>query len=113
MDQQKQEITLAVAAKIKYFRRINGLSQEELALRANLNPAYYGQVERGLKCPTVDTLYKIAQAMDLSLSELLRIDAFPGYIKEYDQRVHALLARVPSEKLDHVVKIMEDIISLF
>ena len=60
MDEQKREITIAVGSRIKYFRHVNSLSQEDLALRAGLNPAYFGQVERGLKCPTIDTLCKIA-----------------------------------------------------
>ena len=71
MDDQKREITVAVGNRIRYFRRLQSISQEELALRANLNPAYLGQVERGLKCPTVDTLYKIAKAMNISPAELL------------------------------------------
>ena len=52
MDDQKREITAAVATRIRSFRKKAAMSQEELALKANLNPAYFGQVERGLKCPT-------------------------------------------------------------
>ena len=55
MDEKKQEITAAVAAQIRYYRKKHAMSQEALTLKANLNPAYFGQVERDLKCPTVDT----------------------------------------------------------
>ena len=55
MDEKKQEITAAVAAQIKYYRKKHAMSPEALTLKANLNPAYFGQVERDLKCPTVDT----------------------------------------------------------
>lgn len=47
MDAQKKQITEAVGARIRYYRRLRDLSQEELALNANINPAYFGQVERG------------------------------------------------------------------
>ena len=46
MDDQKRKITEDVGNRIKYFRRLKSISQEEVALRANLNPAYFGQVER-------------------------------------------------------------------
>lgn len=113
MDNQKREVTLAVGQRIKYFRHMRSISQESLALRANINPAYFGQVERGLKCPTIDTLYKIANALEVPLSELLRIDVFPNYAKDCNQKVNDLLSRVPDDKLDQVLKIVEDIADLF
>lgn len=113
MDGQKREITQAVGNRIRYFRRMQSISQEELALRAGLNPAYFGQVERGLKCPTIDTLYRIARALDVSLPELLRLDTPAGYATDRGQRVNELLARVPPDKLDQVLKTVEDIVDLF
>ena len=96
----------------KYFRHISSLSQEELALRANINPAYYGQVERGLKCPTVDTLYKIALALEVPPSEFLRSDALPSYSAD-SRRLRDLLSKVPQEKMNQVFKVIEDLTELF
>ena len=112
MEQQKQEITLAVAERIKFYRRLRSYSQESLALQAGLNPAYFGQVERGLKCPTIDTLYKIARALDISLSELLRIDTTPLTVEannHYRQQIQEILSRIPSDKLDQFIDVMERI----
>lgn len=112
MDAQKREITLAVGARIKYFRQTRFMSQEEVALRANVNPAYYGQVERGLKCPTVDTLYKIALALEVPPSEFLRSDALPSYSAD-SRRLKELLSKVPPEKMNQVFKVIEDLTELF
>lgn len=112
MDEQKKEITMAVAARIKYFRHVRDFSQEDLALRANINPAYFGQVERGLKCPTIDTLYKIARALDVPLSELLRTDALPASSSESSLRMKEILSRVPEDKLEKVLNIIENIVEL-
>lgn len=112
MDGQKREITMAVAVRIKYFRHMRSMSQEELALRANINPAYYGQVERGLKCPTIDTLYKIALALEVSPAEFLRSDALPSYTAD-TRRLKELLAHVPPDKIDLVFKVIEDLTALF
>lgn len=112
IDEQKKEITLAVAAQIKYFRHVRDFSQEDLALRANINPAYFGQVERGLKCPTVDTLYKIAKALDVPLPELLRTNVIPNCSADYSRRMKELLARVPEDKMEKVIQVIEDIVEL-
>lgn len=111
MDEQKKEITMAVAAKIRYYRHKNSLSQEELALKANLNPAYFGQVERGLKCPTIDTLNKIALALDVSLSELVRSDS-PANAEDHLDRFKDLLIKVPPNRINQVFSIFEGIIDL-
>lgn len=113
MNDQKREIMIAVGSRIKYFRQIRSFSQEELALRANLNPAYFGQVERGLKCPTIDTLFKIAKALEIPTTELLRTDTLPGYTEDSAQRVKTLLSHVPANKVDQVLKILEELIELF
>lgn len=112
MEEQKKWITLETAARIRHFRRINSLSQEELALRANLNPAYLGQVERGLKCPTIDTLYKISNALGVSLSELLNFDNSFEFGDSALNRIKLLLACVPERKTEQILKLLEDLLLL-
>lgn len=58
-----------IGEKIKYFRMQQGLSQEKLALKANINPAFLGHLERGLKSPTMNTLDKIIEALNVSYSQ--------------------------------------------
>lgn len=112
IDAQKKEITLAIAARIKLYRHKKGFSQEELALQASLNPAYYGQVERGEKCPTIDTVHKISTALGISLSELVRFDSAANSREEDCYRLKELLANVPAEKMEQVLKIIEDVIGI-
>ncbi len=114
MDTQKEEITRETAARIRALRQQRGLSQEAVALRADLNPAYFGHIERGLKCPTVDTLNKIAGALDLPLWELLRFDGPPAAARDrdIDARCQALLTQVPEHKREQVLRILEDIVAL-
>ena len=113
MDEQKREITMAVGNRIKHFRRMRDLSQEELALRANLNPAYFGQVERGLKCPTIDTLCKVAKALEVSPAELLQTGIIGEKAAQHTRRAAELLAGVPDDKLEQVLRILEDVTDLF
>lgn len=112
INSQKQEITQAVATRIKYLRHVRAMSQEDLALRAEINPAYFGQVERGLKCPTIDTLHKISKALEVPLSEFFRTDAFPISLVPKDQRLQELMLRVPEDKRSQVLKLLEELIAL-
>lgn len=58
---------------IRKIRNQNNLSQEELAARAGLHRTYIGSLERGERNPTLMTVQKIANALNLSLVELLII----------------------------------------
>lgn len=109
---QKQQIMQATADRIRRLRKQKDISQEELALRAGINTVYYGQIERGQKCPTVDTLYKIAAGLEIPLPELLRFDAQPTDFKDMSTYVEQLLKRIPSNKMPQVIKILEAVVDM-
>ena len=52
-----------VARNLKRLRREKGMSQEELADRAEINRNYVGMVERSENAATVDLLEKLAEAL--------------------------------------------------
>lgn len=54
-----------VARNLKRLRHAQGLSQEELADRAQLNRNYVGIIERAENAATVDTLEKLAEALEV------------------------------------------------
>ena len=56
--------------RIRYLRQNKGLSIEALALEAEINRNYLGDLERGMRNPTVMVLNKIAKALDVDLSTL-------------------------------------------
>ena len=62
---------LALGAAIRDLRSRKGLSQEELALRAEVDRSYMGRVERGDNNVAVLTLARIAKALGVSLAKLM------------------------------------------
>lgn len=56
-------IDLAIAKTLKKYRVGAGISQEQLAFKANLHRTYISQLERGLKSITVKTLFKITESL--------------------------------------------------
>ena len=47
------------------YRERKGLTQEVLSGLAGLDRTHYSKLERGLRSPTLDTLFKIGQALDV------------------------------------------------
>jgi transcriptional regulator with XRE-family HTH domain len=60
-----------LAANIREYRSTHALSQEALADKCNLHRTYIGSVERGERNVTLSTLEVIAQALGVTVSDLL------------------------------------------
>ncbi len=66
-------IDRAFATVLKKLRTAQKMSQEEFGLRAGLHRTYVSQLERGLKSPSLRTLYKISTVLAVDLSEIMRL----------------------------------------
>jgi len=64
------KIAREVGERLRLFRQQLGISQEQLAFKAGITPSYLGQVERGEKSPTIDSLEKVAKALNISLEQV-------------------------------------------
>ncbi len=64
------EVRALVATNIRRLRVERGISQDDLALAAGVERAYVGHLERATRNPTIETLSKIAKAMDIHIREL-------------------------------------------
>jgi transcriptional regulator with XRE-family HTH domain len=61
-----------VGARIRGSRKIQGISQESLAFAADLDRSYVGGVERGERNISIINLKRIADALQITVSELLK-----------------------------------------
>ena len=64
------EIAKAVGQRIRNYRTRAGFSQEKLAEMSGCHPTYIGQLERGEKNATIESIEKIAAALNISMSQL-------------------------------------------
>ncbi|MDR6725640.1 transcriptional regulator with XRE-family HTH domain [Paenibacillus amylolyticus] len=67
---EDREILNLVGARIKVLRKEKGLSQEALGEKGGFHFTYIGQVERGEKNISLVNLAKIAEALEVNLSQL-------------------------------------------
>ena len=67
-------MSVAVGPRIRALREAGGLSLRDLATRTGVSAPMLSQVERGETSPTLQTAGRIAAGLELSLSQLLRLD---------------------------------------
>lgn len=64
------ELAKIIGQRIRNYRTELGLSQEKLAELSSCHPTYIGQLERGEKNATVESIEKVAKALKISLPKL-------------------------------------------
>ncbi len=67
----KNPILIKLGNNIRAIRSEKGISQEELAFKINSARNFIGCIERAEKAPTVITLARIANALNITLSRLV------------------------------------------
>jgi len=65
-----QTYSNTIGNRIRNLRNDISLSQEQLAFKAGIAPSFLGEIERNTKKPSIDSIEKIAIALEISLSEL-------------------------------------------
>ena len=73
----------AFAAELRFRRSAVGLSQEALALRADVNRTYVAKLELARNQPTLSVLLKLAVALGVELPDLIQ-----GALVRYQRSQH-------------------------
>lgn len=63
-------IAKQIGERLRAYRNQKGWSQEELAERAGVHPTYIGQLERGEKNATIESISRVSDALGIPLSVL-------------------------------------------
>ena len=62
-----------VGRVIQEYREKKGLSQEVVSGLADIGRTHLSAIERGVRKPTLDTFFKLADALDIKASELMKL----------------------------------------
>ncbi len=104
--------------RIRMYRKQQHMSQEKLAELSGLHPTYIGQMERGEKNPTIESLYKICTALRIPITLLVeKLDEytvnadFPYSIdlnntNNYPLQAYELFAAESVENQEHLLRLL-------
>lgn len=68
---KKEELQIIIGSRIKLLRESKGVSQQDLAAMCNFEKGNMSRLEAGRTNPTITTLYKISQALDVKITDLV------------------------------------------
>ncbi|MEK4508956.1 hypothetical protein BSK66_12405 [Paenibacillus odorifer] len=94
--------------RIRALREKLGLTQEQLAERADLHPNYIGQIERGLKNVSLENIQKIANGLRIELHQLFSFDQSPR-LQPLEQ-LNQLLKFCPEDEVAFLLQHIEHLL---
>lgn len=107
-----------IGTKLKELRVLKGLTQEELADRAELSKGFISQLERDLTSPSIATLMDILQCLGTSIGEFFyespeeqivfgKGDYFEKYDGELKNQVHWIIPNAQKNMMEPILLTLE------
>jgi len=91
-------IRLILSKNMKKYRGIVDISQEELAKAVQISPSFYGNIERGIRIPSIDTLVAIANALQVGVDYFL-VDSLDAVFTRRSSEENKILTRFLREQI--------------
>lgn len=70
---------LIFAQNMRKIRRLKEISQEELALKANISKTYVCEIEQGSRAVSIDVMGRLSDALEVPLDKLVTHDLLASY----------------------------------
>jgi transcriptional regulator with XRE-family HTH domain len=96
----KEKPKVNIGDVIRSYRGERGLSQGDIERRTGLLRCYLSRVENGHTVPSLETLAKIAEALDISLA-----DFFPGSETPSERDAQKMLGELSDEEVRFLAEI--------
>lgn len=96
-----------ISKRLKAYRKDNELSQEQFAERTGISLPLVSELERGIANPTLQTLEKLAEAMGMSVAELLDVRATLNDPVRIRERINLKIEDLDAEQLRTVFSLIE------
>ena len=101
------DIAKVLGQRIRNYRTAKGLSQEKLAELSGCHPTYIGQIERGEKNATIESIEKISAALNISLSKLFeKLGSQENGIRNIPLECYEFLSAKTKEEQEQLYRIL-------
>ena len=93
-----------LGANVRKYRKIAGLTQEELAEIIGCSNSHIGQIENGRGVPSLDTMVKIANALGVMIDQFVYLHEISAKIKSYPLNKRILAC----EMIENLLKVIDN-----
>ncbi|MBQ4528696.1 MAG: helix-turn-helix transcriptional regulator [Clostridia bacterium] len=87
-----------LGSMIRKVRLMKGYTQEVLAEKADIGLMYYGEIERGVKMPSMKTFINIIEALEVSADYILQNELSSGKEYVFDELTKKLEGLTPQQR---------------
>ena len=103
-----------LGARIRAFRRACGMTQEQLAEAIERTPEAISNIERGQSLPSLDTLERLANSMNVSLSDFFadKDEGMSARRIEHEVRLRTIAKSLSDEDLEISVRQAEILLEI-
>lgn len=88
----------ALGQRLRLVRQTKGYTQHTLAQIAQIGNVYLGEIERGIKMPSLNIFMKLIEALDVSADSILRDELPSGKDYIYDELTQKLNDLTPKQR---------------
>ena len=85
------EIERRIGGRIAELRKIRNLNQNELAEKAQLTQESVSRLERGVILPSLKTMDRVAQALEIPLKEFFDVGSDPNNDPTFEKELHEVM----------------------
>lgn len=98
-----------IGARMQALRKAKGLTQEELAEEVGISDKYLSSIECGQENPTLDTLLKLAGALDAPIWEFFQIQDTALTPEDRSRMAREMLKRASPKQVSMVIRLLREI----
>ncbi len=99
-----------LGSRIKEIRKAKGLSQEKLSEKIGIDSKHLSRIEVGGSFPALNTLAKLAEALNVELKDFFEFAHKADNPKELKETLNSLMREATGEDLRMAVKVLRAII---
>ena len=107
-----ENVSDRLGVRIREYRKKMGLTQEALALNSGINVSFLGDVERGLKKPSIDSLEKLLKTLGVTFQEFFDFETAIKPFKDCAavEKLNMELKGRPEDEVEMVYDVIQRIL---
>jgi transcriptional regulator with XRE-family HTH domain len=78
MKREEHQVLKRFGRQVRYYRRLKNLTQEQLGEQAQVSYKYIGEIERGRKKASIIVIFRLAHALQISMSDMVSLSKEQG-----------------------------------